>query len=85
MRVLEEGASSVEEVAGRFEGGVEVTGPRIEAWICESKMWVPGPGAYLDIGPRSWPGRAREGRDISGDCIGKTGSRWLRGLFSVSV
>ena len=31
VRVLEEGASSVEEVAGRFEGGVEVTGPRIEA------------------------------------------------------
>jgi hypothetical protein len=41
-------------------------------------MWVPGPGAYLDIGPRSWPGRAREGRDISGDCIGKIGSWWLR-------
>jgi hypothetical protein len=36
-------------------------------------MWVPGPGAYLDIGPRSWPGRAREGRDISGDCIGEIG------------
>ena len=29
--MLEEGANGVEEVVGRFEGGVEVTGPRIEA------------------------------------------------------
>ena len=42
-------------------------------------MWVPGPGAYLDIGPRSWPGRAREGRDILGDCIGKIGELVVEG------
>lgn len=42
-------------------------------------MWVPGPGAYLDIGPRSWPGRAREGRDISGDCIGEIGELVVEG------
>jgi len=50
-------------------------------------MWVPGPGAYLDVGPRSWPGRAREGRDISDDCIGKIGELVVEdgGLFSVLV
>jgi hypothetical protein len=32
--------------------------------MLDSWMWVPGPGAYFDAGPRSWPGRAIEGRAI---------------------
>jgi len=27
-------------------------------------MWVPGPGALDEEGPRAWPGRARVGVDI---------------------
>jgi hypothetical protein len=29
-------------------------------------MWVPGPGALDEEGPRAWPGRARVGVDIVG-------------------
>lgn len=31
-------------------------------------MWVPGPGAYFDAGPRDWPGCARVGSDIRRAC-----------------
>jgi len=39
-------------------GVVVVTGPLIEAWICEAWMCVPGPGMYLEAWPRTLQGRA---------------------------
>lgn len=49
------------DVGVGVECDVEMTGPATEAYICESWICVPGPGAYCDEGPKSWPGRAIEG------------------------
>lgn len=47
-----------------LEGMVVVTGPLIEAWIREAWMCVPGPGMYLEVGPRRVPGKATLGRSM---------------------
>ena len=61
-------------------GGRRIVGrPLSEETIWDAKVWVPGPGAWVEVGARGRPGWARAGRgsdiDGGGGLCGREGGR----------